>query len=1368
MKKFYLFMTSALLAAMPAVAQDDGLERFPDDPKVIFNQDFEVPDGVDADEAWDVWSNTAVDTIKEITYFNKIATGSVSGADIYDGSVDYQVFMVRTDSIIPLKNGVVTSNDKNDKANSIYANEDYGLVYDGGQDPDRNEAFSKYGQNGGKYYFSYTSADATGADTYSSSAHKVDNYRRNLFVRGLNIEDQSSYRLTFYIKATPKAKVAPYFYADIMRGYYNSEKPFSMGLKDDASNYQYNNRFEFEKTDFNGQWEKVTYMTYYLNDSIADGYVYRHGYYWYNKWNWRPTDAQLAAAGKTLKAGDTLTCINQPDKFFVRLSFSSDSTEFLLDNMSLTKSWIAGVEHDKDMLRVDFGYETNLKELAKKAEAETGIAAIELGGEYFKVMGYRKASGKWTAVDINSAEYHDDGYMYMWTKPYVNPQTGKVTPSLFNVYDSVRVSFTNPDDEALRLNYNGKLFPMALDTTWIKAGKKVHDFRNELSTPNPNIGKGVYSMKNLPPKMVGAPYEDGSFGLDPITSITVNYTRKLEFDDEGETSELGWLRVTKSGVKEVWTISESTDSTTTYVRSAADIAKGALNGDYTFEFVNIKGENTDYAKNVTLSYGFGEFDHNPSSDLPALVETDWRAEAEANQCVPKGITIWDANTTFAAGQGQGKNISSKSRLYFTNPETSNGFDCGLYFSSRGASAGGHVFYGYDDNYKLTLDKGVYTLSFSASKWDGYDNIPVTIYIYPRSLSANPQLNAIDPDQKTKIAVFESTKNSTSGNVQKYDDPYGTWDQEEFDFTFTISAADDYVIEWNSAMGASGNAKNYGGCVMSNFKIFGSPGLSYTYVSKLNKTVQAALDKIDYIDDNEEVDGQYHGDQYDELGRIAEFYSYENWEDTKPSAYMAAAAAVQAEIDKMQLRMDTVDLYYKTEDKVYEKLGEFEDDDKVDFQDLAAYVTLSEHIEANDDWDCSVKTNAEIKAEIDLYEAEIKALDDRVALIGKYDEKVAQIKDSIDKSVFKYFDEFTVMQNTYQEITSSADRINDSDDVLTGYYNTLCSVYNNFIFKPEFLEAETRQIKELFAFAESMGYDFGGKKDEIKRTVDNLQANDPALENMLREASILQVYKALAANADTIAEGLDVSVLIPNYYMATKAEANVDMRKNSSGKWVVKSSPSTTVIPEWTITFAGSYGSSGSCYPGREAMDWENNGHEFIAGIHFENNTTGSASTTVSGLPAGIYTVNVNMIQNNLSNSKFNFVTDSVKLELKGSKSASPKTFSQENVWVPTKSNLSITYTITGASGSGHVDVGSAGLILTAPDEKANYADLIVEQQNKLNELILFADAPQAEQIGVEYINLNGIAVEAPQAGEILIKRIILSNGQVETQIELIK
>ena len=1348
MKKFYLF-AGALLAAMPLVSQD--LVRYPGDPKVIFNQNFEVPDGTDPDEAWDLWCNTAVDTIKEITYFNKIATGTVSSANIYDGSKDYEVFMVRTDSIIPLKNGVVTSNNKNDKAKAIYANEDYGLEFDGGEDQDRNAAFAEYGESGGKYYFRYTSADATGADTYSSG--KVANYRRNLFVRGLNIEDESSYRLTLYMKVTPKANTAPYFYADIMRGYYNSEKPFSMGLVSDADNYQYNNRFEFEESEFTGEWQKLTYMTYYLNDSIADGYVYRHGYYWYNDWNWRPSDEELAAAGKTLRAGDTLTCINQPDKFFVRLSFSSDSTEFLLDNMSLTKSWIGGVEHHKDMIRVDFGYETNLKELAKKAEDETGIAAIELGGQYFEVWGYRKKSNAWTKVDINSAEYHDDGYMYMWTKPYTDA-SGKVTPSLFSVYDSVRVSFFNPDDEALCLKYNGKLFPTALDVDWIKAGKKVHDFTNELSTPNPNIDKGVYSLKNLPPKFISSPYENGSFGLEPINSITVKFTRKLEFDDLGETSKLGWLRVTKSGVKEIWKISESTDSTTTYVRSDADIANGDLDGDYTFEFVNIKGEGTDYGKNATISLGFGDFDHNP--ELAAVFESKFRENSTETQSVPVGTAVWNGKDKFTVGDG--KNKSTKSRLFWTNPKS--GFDAGYYFSGRSEGTdNGHLACGLDKNNPIALKAGEsYVLSFSATHWETAKT--TTIYIYPYDVENASDIQKISDENKIVIGTFAPTVRSVYTDIQVYSEPYGNWPSgvESFSFNFTVPQDGNYIIEWVVKKNGTD------GILMSDFEIQQLRSLSFPYVSKLNKTVNAALEKLEEL----ETEDQYLGVQFDKLTEIADFYSYENWEDTKPSAYTAAAAAVQAEIDKMQLRVDTVDLFYATEEKAYNKIDEFEDENKVIYQDLAAYITLSDHLDNNLFWDCSEKTNAEITAEIKLYEAEIKALDARVELNGKFDEKAAQIKDSIDKSVFKFFDEFVTMQRTYEDVMAAVDVINDSDDALTAYYKTLCECYNNFIFKPETIEAQTRQIKELYNFAVGMGYDFGDRKDEIKNTVDNLMSSDPALENVLREASILQLYKALAAKSDTIADGLDVSVLIPNYFMATKAQAGVDMRKNSSGKWVVSASNNTTVIPEWTITFAGSYGSSGSCYPGKSEMDWENDGHEFIAGIHFANNTTGSASTTVKGLPAGIYTVNVEMYQNNLSNSKFNFVTDSVSLELKGSKSASPKTFSQENVWVSAGSDLKITYTITGASGSGHVDVSGAGLIITDADSTANYAALIREQQAKVDELILFADAPEADVIGVQFFSLDGIQIEAPKAGEIVIKRSILSNGEAVSEIELIK
>ena len=515
----------------------------------MFIQDFEPnQEGISAEEAWRQWQDEERGRITELTYYSLQGTGNQSSKDIYDGSDSWKIAGVRTDSILILKNAVVPTNNATDKAEGRFNGDRYGLVADGNS-PQRADAFNKYGEDGGEYYFRYTSGNADGADGYSNGV--TERYRRDLFVRGLDIQDNSSYRLTFYIKARQLAQTAPTFYADVMRGHYNSEKPFSIDTKNGAG------KFEYEKKSFNGNWEKVTFMTYYLNDSIADGFVYGDGYYWASgQWTWNVD-------------GKTYNYIKQPDKFFVRLSFASDSTEFEIDNISLTKSWIGGVEHTDNMIRVDFGYETNLKDLAKAAFAETGIAAVELPGRYFSVYGYYgdEDLAGWYPVDIASAEYHDDGYMYMWSK--------------------------------ICLKYTGKTYPCALDADWVAAGKTVKNFSNEVSKLNPNImydkyGKLVTSIKDVPPVVQKVPFENGSFGLTSFDSITVGMSRLIEFDNIGETSEKAFLRVTRSGVKEIWTVSSygTNDSTATFVRSAADKAKGALNGTYLFEFVNLKGAGT--------------------------------------------------------------------------------------------------------------------------------------------------------------------------------------------------------------------------------------------------------------------------------------------------------------------------------------------------------------------------------------------------------------------------------------------------------------------------------------------------------------------------------------------------------------------------------------------------------------------------------------------------------------------------------------------------------------------------------------------------------------------------------------------------------
>ena len=375
MKKNLLFAV-LLLCAAPVFAQD-GPTRTAQDAKEMFFQDFESD--------WDEWTSEVIDKITSVSYYNvpwdvTKDDNNLNNVNLWSDSRDWTRFGER-DTLILLKNGAVTTD--NPAQVEAFSADSYTIVNDK-NDPSRQEQLDQFGTDGGDYYFRWTS------DTVGSSISKSDwgdvhtdgtvaRYRRNLFIRGLKIEEQSSYRLTMYVKAKQLGKTTPTLYADVMRGYFASEKPFTMGVLDDADNYQYKRAFEYTKNDFkDDEWEKVTFMTYYLNDTTAQDFVFIDGYWWSDEWKWRNPNG----------IADTLCYIMQPDKFFVRLSFASDSTIFSVDNISLTKSWIGGVEYNGDLLRVDFGYQTNLNTLAKEAYERTKIGAVELPGTFFEVWGY--------------------------------------------------------------------------------------------------------------------------------------------------------------------------------------------------------------------------------------------------------------------------------------------------------------------------------------------------------------------------------------------------------------------------------------------------------------------------------------------------------------------------------------------------------------------------------------------------------------------------------------------------------------------------------------------------------------------------------------------------------------------------------------------------------------------------------------------------------------------------------------------------------------------------------------------------------------------------------------------------------------------
>ena len=404
---------------------------------------------------------------------------------------------------------------------------------------------------------------------------------------------------------------APRMSAGVFRGYFASEKAFSMGIESDANNYKYNVQQEYTKDDFSGQWEKVTYMTYYINDSIANNYVFVDGYWWANgEWTWQSKSANPES---TNPKDYELNYIVQPDKFFVRLGFLSDYTEFLVDNLSLTKSWIAGCEYDKDKMRIDFGYKTNIIDLAKAAYAENKIAAKEvdayvaedkideLGYEYYFEVWGLNSKGEWEDVPIRSAEYHDDGYMYMFTDFY---KVGdEWHPFLFDEYDSVLVTFHNPIDQPdLCLKYTGSLYPKALDEEWVNNGKIVPDFRNEIAQANPTIFSGVHSLKDLPPVMQIPPYEEGSFGLASTNELRFKFSREVIVKNDVDPLKKAVAYVNN----ENWTLSWD-DATSELVLTRPSSYTGDLKGDYEIQINQIYGVGTDKGENIVMHYHFGDF-----------------------------------------------------------------------------------------------------------------------------------------------------------------------------------------------------------------------------------------------------------------------------------------------------------------------------------------------------------------------------------------------------------------------------------------------------------------------------------------------------------------------------------------------------------------------------------------------------------------------------------------------------------------------------------------------------------------------------------------------------------------------------------------
>ena len=1382
MKKRDLVFAGLLLLTAPVFAQT--LVRTPQDAKVIFEQKFE--------SNWDEWSNTPVDSITEIEYYDHQGAENSTSFKPWTEPENWQRGTIRKDSILYLKNGVVVTDNQGEIDANNFPHESYTIIPD--NSVERRNAMLAFGEKdgGGNYYFSYTSDTCTMASqswgTYKGGY--TANYRRNLFVRNLPIEDNTSYRLTFYVKANNTVKYennAPRMSAGVFRGYFASEKAFSMGVVSDADNYQYNVQEEYTKDDFSGDWEKVTYMTYYINDSIANNYVFVDGYWWANgEWTWQTKSAN---PNSTNPKDYELNYIVQPDKFFVRLGFLSDYTEFLVDNLSLTKSWIGGCEYDKDKMRIDFGYKTNIVDLAKAAYAENKIAAKEvdayvapemidsLGYEYyFEVWGLNK-QGKWEDVPIRSAEYHDDGYMYMFTEFYT---VGTETYTYqFDDYDSILVTFHNPVDQPdLCLKYTGtgadinNVFPKADDVEWIKAGKIVPDFYNEIAQANPYVFDGVHSLKDLPPVMQEPPYEEGSFGLETVRELRFKFSREVVLTNATDPTKKAVAYVGN----ETWNLSWDADKSQLVLTRPSQYT-GNLNGDYEIQINQIYGIGTEKGENVLMHYNFGSINRVFESQL--VTKSDWRSEILEDtwdRPMPASLYTYNNSDGFYGGDGHNYSPYKKNGLYKANDDGVHG-DCFFYFTARTNGKYGSLW--ATEN----INAGNYVLSFPAFGW-ARTSLITEVYVYPKP--AEMTYEALEGSAKTKIGEIKPSKETSwSDNNESRD-----WiaDVETFELTFTIPSDGDYVIEWRVNKDGS---QSYYGVSIGNYTISTAGDLSYASTAALNKSVDAAKAQQELADADLTHNG---GAVYNALKLKIAHYDYNplgDFTSTMPSEWAAAKKDLDDATAALKTRMADVKSFTDEIEKVSGKLV----DTEVLYAGLEAWKTLDASKTAALAINCPDKTTDELKALIDQYENEIKALDARIAAVTAFNEQITRATGLIEAKAKENWSEYPAMVRVY-EANKDFDKINGTDDALAASTAALKDANDAYEFKLYSLEPLTKRVVALHTLAEELGSDIVAN-DVLEAIYLANEVDDDNLAEVYKSAVKVALYEKLAEDP-TSADSLDLSPFIKNYYLYQTPKvverttitagsndaqavdpdgANMEHLQHTwnsgdlNGKmpiWIIiQNQEYSDLYPGWTVK---------AFLEGNKMVTGDKSYNNYVKGlpvfdaeIGMDWNGKAEMYNKIADLPVGTYALGVDLTEFTANEGEGKIATLDITIadstySAKAVTSGVQK-LTVDSIPVAQGDVLDLKFMLRSQNGWSRAD--NFSLIFLESDAVFNYAAEANAEKQNLSKLISVVDLAPAKAAKVEYYNLDGVKMAAPKAG-ISIRVTTMPNGKRVVEKILVK
>jgi hypothetical protein len=529
----------------------------------------------------------------------------------------------------------------------------------------------------------------------------------------------------------------------------------------------------------------------------------------------------------------------------VGVSFYFDNIEFGTDLGGSNPLSAVNVTACSDVVRIDFGGTTNMKELVKAAPTKTLIydnsaVAITVDGE---------------PIDIVSVEGSEDGNLYI----FVDYE--------FYSGEEMKVAFKNPEDAAHRLLFTaGK---------W--EGEPVPEISGLVASYDENLGEeGHSSYLYGEPALQEIVPEQGSFNLPvDFKEFTVTFNQPVLVSSV--VAKLGSEDLTASAADEYSKVIKLTRTSEATLSGAKNLVISAAVGH--------AGKDFGLANDIVVKYSFGPV----SSDAkPELVYASnftgsgddangagWKVTADRG-------TSDDPQTLQDASAGGGSRLQHGQSGYAADV---------LYLAQRSAVAG-IALYGIADDHKLTLEAGkTYHLTLKSAQWDAY----------PAS-GSNRSLRAQILTEAAVDAETGGVIDETGIVAEEFKAVDGRLKEDKeftsFDIEFTPEAAGNYVIRL-VAGNTEGNPAGYGdGNAIADVKIQFIPDvLGIVETEQLAEALKTAKDNRDAIltanAENEIDKERYSGEDLTALSNLIADIEANMSGYTAPSVYVAKSEELAA-------------------------------------------------------------------------------------------------------------------------------------------------------------------------------------------------------------------------------------------------------------------------------------------------------------------------------------------------------------------------------------------------------------------------------------------------------------------------------------------